>query len=271
MSPPARLPALASRSLHPHQLSPSTAHHQKLTMKNSEISRVTGSTTGNQVATTATIARRFAEEGTRAFMKCQAVPAIYDPEREFRLFTKVVLEPLTVVAVEPDLVIPATDSAQTGLEVQGLATFVSYKANLCDVVRSNGSFGRVLIGSQESTVVIRVPPNELPWALWAVQELKRPIRAVVCDAVDGLDIWADFYGEPDVPYFNVMEELRLTLAELGIDGFECYPGSRWLIPGSFPLDPSNRKSLRRRLLFACDKPRSGGIEESTNLLSEAMY
>ena len=103
-------------------------------MKNNEISRVTGSTTGNQVATRATIARRFAEELTRSYMKCQAVPAIYDPEREFRLFTKVVLEPLTVVAVEPDLVIPATDSEQTGLEVQGLATFVSYKANLGDVV-----------------------------------------------------------------------------------------------------------------------------------------
>lgn len=249
-------------------------------MKKSELSRFTGSTTGNQVAITATIARRFAEEGIQAFMQWQAVPAIYDPEREFRLFNKVVLEPMTVVAVEADLVIPATDSAQTGLEVQstqtgpkvqGLATFVSYKANLGDVVRSNGSFGRVLIGSQESTVVIRVPPDEIPEALLALQELERPIRAVVCDAVDGLDIWADFYGEPDVPYYNVMEELSLTLAEFGIDGFQCYPGSRWLIPGSMPVDPSNPTSLRRRLLFACDNPRSGGIEASTNLLSEALF
>ena len=115
-------------------------------MKTHEISRFTGFTTGNQVAITATIDRRFAEEGIRAFMQRKAVPSIYDPEREFKLFTKVVLEPMTVVAVEADLVIPATDSAQTGLEVQsaqtglkvqGLASFVSYKANLGDVVRSS--------------------------------------------------------------------------------------------------------------------------------------
>jgi hypothetical protein len=249
-------------------------------MKTHKISRFTGFTTGNKVAITATIDRRFAEEGIRAFMQRKAVPSIYDPEREFKLFTKVVLEPMTVVAVEADLVIPATDSAQTGLEVQsaqtglkvqGLASFVSYKANLGDVVRSNGSFGRVLIGSQESTVVIRVPPDQIPEALRALQELERPIRAVVCDAVDGLDIWADRYGAPEVPYYNIMEELRLTLAELGIDGFECYPKSRWLIPGSMPLDPSNPTSFRRRLLFACDNPKSGGIEESINLLSGAMF
>jgi hypothetical protein len=249
-------------------------------MKKSEISRFTGPTTGNQVAITATALRQLNEEAMRAFTRRETVSATYDPEREFKLFTLVTLDPGCVVTIDSDLIPPTIDPAETSQEIHpeqthqkadNSAGFVAYKANLTEIVRPNGAFGRFAIGSQESMTIVKVPPMSIPHALRVLPKVRLPIRAIVCDAVDGLEFWVEIHGVPGSPNYDAMDDMAWTLRNLHAKRIPCDPHSPWLIPGSFPLHPSNPKSLRRRLMYACYYPSSQGMVDSINLLSGELH
>jgi hypothetical protein len=236
-------------------------------MKTHEISRFTGTTAGNHVATNTNANQDSVEKAVRAFYHNGDLSSDYDPEREFRLFNHVVLAPMALVAVNGGR--PLTDLGPdgTGEEFQGLSEFESYKANLKNVVRPEGSFGQVVSGYGELNIIFRVPPEGIPDALQVASTLQFPIRAIVCDTTDGLDIWVKHYWAPKSWFDADMDDLLLTMRAKGIKGKVCDERSQWLIPGSMPADPSNPKSLRRRLLFATDRTRRKGLKESLNLLS----
>lgn len=238
-------------------------------MKKFEFSRYTG-------FTTATSLRQLNEEAMKAFMRRETVSATYDPEREFKLFTLVSLDPGCVVTIDSDLISPTIDPAETSREIHPRQThqkaghparFVAYQANLMEIVRPNGAFGRIAIGSQESITIVQVPPMGIPRALRVLPKIRLPIRAIVCDAVDGLEFWVEIHGVPGSPNYDTMDDMAWTLRNLGAKRIHCDPHSPWLIPGSFPLDPSTPKSLRRRLMYACDYPSSQGMIDSINILS----
>jgi hypothetical protein len=240
-------------------------------MKTNEISRYAGSIVGNQVATIANDAQDVIEKAIRAFFRREAISSPYDPEREFRLFNHVALDPMSLIAVDAVRASRVTSPEESGEEVKEFSGFISYKANHKDVVRPDGAFGRVLIGPPKANVILRVPPLGIPNALWAVSRVTLPIRAIVCDAHEGLDIWVEFYGNHDCPYYAIMDDVLLAMSALGINGKSYDEQAQWLIPGSMPPDPYNSKSLRRRLLFASDKPKMEGMRASLNLLSGALF
>jgi hypothetical protein len=236
-------------------------------MKTHEIGRYIGTTTGNHVANNTNVIQDSVETAVRKFYCCGALSSTYDPEREFRLFTHVVLAPMALVAVNAGQSSAGPSPDKTDEEFQGLSGFVSYKANRKNVVRPEGSFGRVVSGYDELNMIFRVPPEGIPEALQVASTVKFPIRAIVCDITDGLDIWVKYYWASNSSFQAAMDDLLLTMRAEGIQGEVCDERSQWLIPGSMPEDPSNPKSLRRRLLFATDRTRRKGLKDSPNLLS----
>ena len=194
-----------------------------------------------------------------------------NPAREFGMFNRLVLEPMTVVAVRCplELAFPELDGLSRGPSKR--PSFVSYKAHLDDVTRPDGAFGRVLAGMHQTMVIYSVSASMIPQALKALPQVELPISAVVCDAVVGLEVWVKSDWESGRSYSDDQYQVMQTMRGAGIEGIIKEPQSLWLIPGSMPTGSSDSNSLRHRLLFACGDPDALGMDASTNEVSDPMY
>lgn len=211
------------------------------------------------------------EEAMREFIEEENLPRDYDSAREFGMFNHVALDPMAFVEVDSSLSNLSPGYDKFTRQSSGLpCDFISYKARIEDVTRPDGSYGRVMSGMYRAVVIYKVSVST-PLALKALREVQLPILAIVCDSMEGLEIWVKADCEAWQSYSDAQYNVMLTMREAGIAGIVSEPECRWMIPGSFPVGSSYSKANRRRLLFACRDPQQFGMVESTNHLAGALY
>ncbi len=211
------------------------------------------------------------EEAMREFIEAENLSRDYDSAREFGMFNHAVLNPMAFVEVDSILSNFSPRLDKFNRQFSGLSCdFVSYKARIEDVTRPDGSYGRVMCGMHQAVVIYKVFEST-PLALKALREVQLPIIAIVCDSMEGLEIWVKADWEPGQSYSDAQYRVMLTMREAGIVGIVSEPESRWMIPGSFPMGSSYSKANRRRLLFACRDPHEFGMAGSTNDLAGVLY
>jgi hypothetical protein len=205
-------------------------------------------------------------QANQAFLQEGDLPLKYNAARDFGVFNRVVLKPGTMVEVDS-----LEGRASAGFGRLGKSrVFASYKADLDDVVRFDGSYGRVL-NEFKSVMIYKVPAEITPSALKVLPEVQLPITAVVCDEFEGLEIWVnqdrDLWRSCADFQYGIIRAMRSA----GIEGLVAEPQSYWMIPGSIPEGSSHTKPVRRRLLFACSEPHSFGMDFSQNELSDIWH
>ena len=218
---------------------------------------------GNKASPKYTSSLEHARRAMMDFLQEGDLPLKYNPGKEFGVFNRVVLQPRTTVEVDS---LQGRSFAGFG-QLGKSGVLVSYKAHLDDVVRPDGSYGRVL-NEFKSVMIYKVPAETTPLALKALPEVLLPISAVVCDEFEGLEIWVNhdwdlWHSRADFQ-FGIIQAMRSA----GIEGIVAEPQSYWMIPGSLPERSSHAKPVRRRLLFACSEPHSFGMNASKNELSD---
>ena len=205
-------------------------------------------------------------QGIQAFLREEDLPLKYNPAREFGVFNRVVLRTSTTVEVNS---LGGRASAGFGRFGES-GFFVSYKAQLGDVVRTDGSYGRVL-NEFKSVVIYKVPSKTTPSVLKVLPDVPLPISAVVCDEIEGLEIWVNKDRDSRHSFADFQYRVIQDMRSAGIEGVVSEPQSYWMIPGSIPEGSSGSKPVRRRLLFACSQPSSFGMGSSHNELSGICY
>lgn len=212
------------------------------------------------------------EEAMREFIEAENLSRDYDSAREFGVFNHAALNPMAFVEVDSILSNLSPRLDKFTRQSSGLpCDFVSYKGGIEDVTRPDGSYGRVMHGMYQAVVIYKVSPSTTPLALKALREVQLPIIAIVCDSMEGLEIWVKVDWESWQSYSDAQYRVMLTMREAGIVGIVSEPESRWMIPGSFPMGSSYSKANRRRLLFACRDPHEFGMAGSTNDLAGVLY
>lgn len=205
-------------------------------------------------------------QAIQAFLQEGDLPLKYNPARELGVFNRVVLQSRTTVEV----------NSLRGRAIAGVGRFsesgffASYKVHLDDVVRPDGSYGRVL-NEFRSVVIYKVQSKTTPSALKLLPEVLLPISAVVCDEFEGLEIWVKQDRDSWRSFADFQYGVIQAMRSAGIEGIVAEPESYWMIPGSLPEGSSRSKPIRRRLLFACSDPSSFGMDSSHNELSDIWY
>lgn len=239
-------------------------------MKNEASHRNLATYTGDKVATTSGLTTVLVKVAIRDFIKGYNRHLAFIPELEFGLFNRTALEPTAVFAVRSDIDMsfPGVDRVvQEPCKHVGL---FSYRALLEDVIRPKGSFGRVLGGMRQSTLIYQVPATVLPSALKALPQVQLSITAVVCDETRGLEIWVKLNQLSWRSYSDAQYGVMQTMRGAGIDGVIKEPESQWMIPASIPMDTPEPKAHTRRLLFACCDPNPLGMALSNNILADVF-